>query len=152
MCELGLRAGGAARAKRLLGRKELKRGLKALSAQARIQAMSADEPSVETPGVSSSPTSINTRGDGWSEKDVDELMAGLVLCRDKRGVASDVGSDSGKDRDMTEEAFRDGLELALGGDGDKMDRAMAGGLKALPLCERLEVRLTGGVTQGLRRY
>lgn len=121
MCELGLRAGGREGSKRLVGRQELKRGLKALST-----ALKSVKPGAMEAAASGS-------AEGWSEQEVDDLLKGL-------GVGGDERVDTGKDRDITEKGFRESLTLALDDDSDnQLARDFGAGLETLPLCERLEV-------------
>lgn len=132
MCELGLRPGGYEGTKRLVGRIELKRGLKALSAAlTRTQAESTESKTQEGKAEISK---------AWSEQEVDNLMQGVAMCRGEIVSGRGGGGDIGKDADFSEEAFREGLMLAFDDRGNTMDRDVADGLKVLHLCEKLEVR------------
>lgn len=96
MCELGLRAGAAGK-KRLVGRIELRRGLKALSAAPKVAEAS---PPLPVEGVEGEPNSGNEdkegdrqgrgetadsseqrerRGGAWSEQDIDDLLGGVTI-------------------------------------------------------------------------
>lgn len=124
MCELGLRSGGYEGAKRLVGRHELKRGLKALS-ESRTQK-----------------GEIKIRKT-WSEQEVDNLMQGLVMCRGEIVGGRGSGGITEQGPDFSEEDFRERMMIALDGNVNAMDHDVKAGLKVLPLCEKLEVRPEG---------
>lgn len=143
MCELGLRAGGAAGAKRLVGRKELKRGLKALSAIPSADHADGHEERVATPG--------SCRRVGWSEQEVDELLDGLLLlCNEEAGGVVDSGVGAGGNEassniaELSDHDFRHKLMLSVVIGGGKVDRKMTAGKAVRPLFERLEVRIWHG--------
>lgn len=125
MCELGLRGGGAVGARRLLGRTELKRGLKALDASMKTQIGVVDGTQVLT--------------SGWSDNDIDDLTGAVVMCTDRAGPAVDREGDTRKDVDFAEEAFRQGITLAVDYNVEKDDPTSAIALEAMPLIEKLEV-------------
>ncbi|CAM9126272.1 unnamed protein product, partial [Laminaria digitata] len=135
-CELGLRAGGEEGARRLVGRNELRRGLKALSAATRSNA-----------GISEQHRGGGTAGsvqeDAWSEQDIDTLLYGLDLL--SSGEAGDVVSDgSGDDSpikrstELTDVEFREKMMLAIAEGGTKVDRDLSSRKSMLPLFERLQ--------------
>lgn len=81
-------------------------------------------------------------GSAWNEQDVDRLVEGVVIFGGEIGgrTGEGDGGDVGKDHNFTEEAFREGLMLALDDDYETtVDRDAAAGVEALPFCEKLEV-------------
>lgn len=159
MCELGLRA-GATGTKRLVGRKELKRGLKALLAAPRVPpAGSGDGLSnssggeteaegrpKETAGVAG----FGRRGEGWSEQEVDDLLNGVVILgggliagdAEVNGGGGDGGGrggTGGSDADLIDLEFREKLMLAVVDGGTKADRDLEVAQEILPLSEKLQV-------------
>lgn len=143
MCELGLRAGGAVGAKRLVGRNELRRGLRALCAAQSVRAAPAELAAAVVDGEDASATVTpgSRLGDGWSEQEIDQLLDGLAIGRGDAGRGAG-GGDGAAGRDaaeLSDDAFRDRLMLAASGAEEKADREMLAAIKILPLLERLEV-------------
>lgn len=164
MCEVGLRA-GAAGTKRLVGRKELKRGLKALLAAPRVPPAGADDSLTKSGGGEAEEeeqakeaaasrklpaAGYRRRGDGWNEQDVDDLLNGLVMfgggaiARDADGNGG-MGGDGagGSDTDLIDVEFREKLMLAITDGGTKADRDLEVAHEILPLSEKLQV-IRGG--------
>lgn len=166
-CDLGLRA-GAAGTKRLVGRNELRRGLKALSAAPRVPPKR---------GRTDGGNKIADSGEGeegqrgrdvaqedftgtlpmawergpWREQDVDDLLNAVAILggggATVEGGDADAGSgvggnESGKDNanDLTDVEFRERLMVAIDEGGTSTDRDMAEAQRILPLAERLLVR------------
>lgn len=144
MCELGLRAGGAEGAKRLVGRQELKRGLRTLSAAPRVDRVEDEEDD----GVVDATLG---RKDGWNEQEIDELLDGLMsLSEEKRRDVDIVGGGRDETRkditEIKENEFRDMVMMGLSDEKSKTDQEIAAWQAILPLCERLEVRLEARIT------
>lgn len=166
MCELGLRAGGAG-TKRLVGRKELKRGLKALLAAPRAPPVGTDEGlkksgggETEQVGQATEAAAAATaklpsagcgrRGDGWSEQEVDDLLNGVILlgggtiagdANGNGGAGGGVAGDwaAGGDAELMDVEFREKLMLAISDGRTKADRDLEVAQEILPLCEKLQV-------------
>lgn len=130
----------------MVGRNELRRGLKALSAATRSNA-----------GISEQHRGGGTAGsvqeDAWSEQDIDTLLYGLDLL--SSGGAGDVVSDgSGDDSpikrntELTDVEFREKMMLAIAEGGTKVDRDLSARKSMLPLFERLQVRMETRHGQG----
>lgn len=165
MCELGLRA-GAAGTKRLIGRNELRRGLKALSAAPTLSEPGESADGGDTNGgeedgeegkrggevvpVDSTATLTMVREGGpWSEQDIDDLLNGVAILGDGGATVEGgdpdgsgvKGNESGKDNanDLTDVEFRERLMVAIDKGGTKADREMAEAQRVQPLSERLQV-------------
>ncbi|CAM9493322.1 unnamed protein product [Ectocarpus fasciculatus] len=114
MCELGLRAGAAGK-KRLVGRTELRRGLKALSAAPKVAEappplpLEAIEGTMnggnedkegdrqERGGTAHSSEQRERRGGTWSEQDIDDLLGGVTIL----GGGGSGGFEGGEDANGT---------------------------------------------------
>lgn len=154
MCELGLRAGAAA-TKRLIGRTELRRGLKALSAaltelppaEAASDGGTKDdlqegrerengEEGEEPAAAAKVRAGRGRRGGGWSEQDTDDLLGGINI------LGSDGGGDGGRggyEADLADVEFRERLMAAVADGLARADRDVAAAQEILPLAEKLEV-------------
>lgn len=148
MCEVGLRAGGATGSRRLIGRSELKRGLKALSVAPGV--LYAAIAAADSGCDSESSTTVIGRVGGeelpaWSEREIDDLLSGILVLGDGRGTSVDGGSGMEVSKDVAVELtdcdFREKLMLAISEDRSKAEQNMAVVKSMLPLCERLEVRI-----------
>ena len=166
MCELGLRA-GAAGTKRLVGRNELRRGLKALST-----ALTEAPPAEPSPGGGGSggngsgdggggengrpegekegegaeeadapkvQAGRGRRARGWSEPEVDDLLGGLNILGSEAGGGGGDGGRGGSEAELTDVEFRERLMVAIQDGGARVDRDMAAAKEILPLAEKLEV-------------
>ncbi|CBN78026.1 hypothetical protein Esi_0082_0041 [Ectocarpus siliculosus] len=170
MCELGLRAGAAGN-KRLVGRTELRRGLKALSAAPKVPEVPPPLPVEAVEGETNSgngdkegdrqgrgataDSSEQRRGGTWSEQDIDDLLGGVTILGGGGSGGFDGGEDAngtgrgggiaGKDgtaaADFTDVEFREHLLLAITEGAVRADRDMAVADKVLPLTERLQAYL-----------
>lgn len=114
MCELGLRAGAAGK-KPLVGRTELRRGLKALSAAPKVAEVppplpvDADEGETNSGnedkegdrqgrgGTADSLEQRERRGGTWSEQDIDDLLGGVTIL----GGGGSGGFEGGEDTNGT---------------------------------------------------
>lgn len=119
-----------------MGRNELRRGLKALSAATRSNAGISE---LREGGTAGSP-----QDDGWSEQDIDSVLYGLDMLTN--GEAVDVALDGGGDEaaskgntELTDIEFREKMMLAIADGGTKIDRDLASRKSMLPLFERLQV-------------
>ncbi|CAM9155421.1 unnamed protein product [Scytosiphon promiscuus] len=166
-CELGLRA-GAAGTKRLVGRNELRRGLRALSAPSTLLAAEqiSDGQGAKggeeggkggqrggEVGAADSAATLPMAGGGgrWSEQDLDNLLNGVTILggggaaveggdADGNGESGVKRNDIGKDiaSDLTDVEFRERLMVAIDEGGMKADREMEEARRILPLSERLQ--------------
>ncbi|CAM9854802.1 unnamed protein product, partial [Ectocarpus sp. 12 AP-2014] len=114
MCELGLRAGAAGK-KRLVGRTELRRGLKALSAAPKVAEVPPPLPVEAVEGETNSGNEDKEgdrqgrggttdsfeqrerRGGAWSEQDIDDLLGGVTIL----GGSGSGGFEGGEDANRT---------------------------------------------------
>lgn len=122
----------------MVGRNELRRGLKALSAATRSNAGISEH---REGGAAAS-----AQDDGWSEQDIDNLLYGIDMLTS--GEAVDVALDGGGDEaaskgntELTDIEFREKMMLAIADGGTKVDRDLSSRKSMLPLFERLQVRV-----------
>lgn len=164
MCELGLRA-GAAGTKRLVGRNELRRGLKALSIALTEAPLAEAAPEavpdgggggesghqgregekgvegVELAAAAKLQARRGRRGGGWSEQEADDLLNGVtILGSDGGGSGGGNGGRGGHEADLADVEFRERLMAAIADGAARVDRDMAAAQETLPLSEKLEVR------------
>lgn len=121
-----------------MGRNELRRGLKALSAATRSNAGISEH---REGGAAAS-----VQDDGWNEQDLDNLLYGLVML--SSGEAVDVALDgegddatSRRNTELTDIEFREKMMLVIADGGTKVDRDLSSRKSMLPLFERLQVRM-----------
>lgn len=119
-----------------MGRSELRRGLKALSAATRSNA-----------GISEhreSGTAASAQDDEWSEQDIDSVLYGLDMLTSGEAVdvvVDEEGDDAASkgNTELTDIEFREKMMLAIADGGTKVDRDIASRKSMLPLFERLQV-------------
>lgn len=122
-----------------MGRNELRRGLKALSAATRSNAGISEGDRVGSPTRS-------PQGDDWSEHDIDKLFYGLEMLSSGEAVNTilDVGDDELASRgntELTDKEFREKMMLVIVDGGTKIDRDISTSKSMLPLFERLQVSM-----------
>ncbi|CAM9723875.1 unnamed protein product, partial [Ectocarpus sp. 8 AP-2014] len=152
MCELGLRAGAAGN-KRLVGRIELRRGLKALSAAPKVAEVPPPLPVEAVAGETNTgnedkeggrqgrggtaDSSEQRRGGAWSEQDIDDLLGGFIIL----GGGGSGGFEGGEDTNGTGRG---------GGIAGKDGTAAAADLTDVEFREQLLLAITEGVVRADR--
>ena len=133
-----------------MGRNELRRGLRALSAATRSNA------GISEGGREGTPTRP-LQGDDWTEHDIDKLFYGLDMLSSGEpvNVILDVGDEELAIRgnaELTDKVFREKMMLVIVDGGTKVDRDLATSKSMLPLFERLQVRMEtrAGTGAGMR--